>query len=682
MTKSNILTIAILVITISTLRAQNVNDSSSAKKDSLNSARLEEVTVTSTGVKQKIQNFASTINFISSKKMEELNLQSIGEAMRLIPGANYLDEDGRGIKPGIGLRGLDPNRAGNTLVVIDGKFPIGQSYSQLGAYYMMPVGPVDRVEVIKGASPVLYGGGSIGGVVNIITKSGKGMPYSRVFANYGSYNSLNAGAETYGNNGKVSYYAGYNRRQGDGFRTANSKFNTNDVTLQLGMKPDSLNEIKVYVNAFTENSRTPGGISQTDFEENYRKTLNLHDVFIGKRFSTSINYTRILNSVSKISASLYGSYFLRDWWVGDRTGKDANTGEVRNIPSGGLFVDYNNTGNLGGLKNSFLAGIRIHGDRTNKYFLVGDHLDARTGKATLGIQAPTNVYEAYVYDDLSLTEKLKFSPGLRYTHVTFNQKDIIAGTESDASKNESLIYSLGLIYMPADNLSIYTTVSRGYQPPAIESAMDPGTIAAGTMLKAETSNSYEIGIRSQSLSWLDFSLSGYLLYYNNKVINESGVNKNAGKSFHRGIEAEINVLPIENLKFYVTGALQKATFANGQYEGNYLPYAPTKLVTAGVRYAINAGKGQFVANVYDSYTGLQYNDAANTVPPTPDGFNGMIPDYNLLNATLSYSFKKLNFNAGMLNILDRHYYTQRFAYWGGLTPSPGRTFSAGMSFKF
>ncbi len=671
MARSFILMASLLLTAIIKISAQKYTDSSV----------LQEVTVTSTGLKQQAQNFASTINFISSKKMQELNIQSVGDAMRLIPGANYLDEDGRGIKPSIGLRGLDPGRSGNTLIVIDGKFPIGQSYSQLGAYYMMPVGAIDHVEVIKGASPVLYGVGSIGGVVNIITKTGKGLPYNRFFANYGSYNALNTGVETYGNNGKISYYAGYNRRQGDGFRTANSQFHTDDVTLQIGIRPDSLNELKVYVNAFDENSRTPGGIAQKDFEENYRKTVNLHDAFIGKRFSTSISYTRTLNTISKISTSLYGSYFLRDWWVGDKTGKNANTGEIRNIPSGGLFIDYNNTGKLGPLQNDFLTGVRVHGDITNKYFLVGDNIDARTGKTTRGIQAPTTVYEAYLYDNLSLTDKLKISPGLRYTHVAFRQKDIVNGTLTD-SKNESLIYSLGLIYMPADNLSLYTTVSRGYQPPAIEAAMNPGTIAAGTMLQAETSNNYEVGIRSQSLGWLDISLNGYLLYYNNKVIYESGVYKNAGQSFHRGIEAEINILPVENLKFYVTGAIQKATFSTGQYQGNYLPYAPTRLFTAGARYAMKAGKGQLIANVYNSYTGEQYNDEANTVAGTADGFNGKIPDYTLLNATLNYYFKQFNFNINVLNALDRHYFTQRFAYWNGLIPAPGRTISVGVNIKF
>ena len=139
---------------------------------------LSEVTVTSTGIKRQIKDFAGTVNIVSSAQIKELAIPAVGDAVRFMPGVNYIDEDGRGLRPGIGLRGIDPARNSNTLVVIDGKIPIGQSYSDMGGYYMMPVGAIESIEVIKGASPALYGSGSIGGVVNIITKKGAIKPYT------------------------------------------------------------------------------------------------------------------------------------------------------------------------------------------------------------------------------------------------------------------------------------------------------------------------------------------------------------------------------------------------------------------------------------------------------------------------------------------------------------------------
>ena len=112
---------------------------------------LKEVTVTSTGIKRQIKDFAGTVNVISASQIKELAIPAVGDAVRFMPGVNYIDEDGRGLCPGIGLRGMEPNRNSNTLVVIDGKIPIGQSYYDMGGYYMMPVGAIESVEVIKGA---------------------------------------------------------------------------------------------------------------------------------------------------------------------------------------------------------------------------------------------------------------------------------------------------------------------------------------------------------------------------------------------------------------------------------------------------------------------------------------------------------------------------------------------------
>lgn len=273
----------ILVIVLGAIYNLTNAQNTKALKDSTKTSSIDEVTITSTGVKRNVKNFVGTVNIITNKQMNEMGFQSISDAARLIPGANYLDEDGKGLKPSIGLRGLDPNRSGNLLIVVDGKFPIGQSYSQLGAYYMMPMGPIETVEIIKGASPVLHGGGTIGGVMNLITKNGRRKSSTKIYSSYGSYQTQNSGIESSGDNGEFGYYAGYNRRNGEGFRTANSAFHTDDFTVQLRSQTNDKNEIKVYLNAFWERSETPGGLSQADFDENYRKTVNLHDVsLLGK----------------------------------------------------------------------------------------------------------------------------------------------------------------------------------------------------------------------------------------------------------------------------------------------------------------------------------------------------------------------------------------------------------------
>ena len=68
---------------------------------------------------------------------------------------------------GIQLRGLP--RPAQTLVLLDGQ-PLN-NYEGNTQWWSMPVGTIDRVEVVKGPLSSLYGSGAMGGVVNIISKT-------------------------------------------------------------------------------------------------------------------------------------------------------------------------------------------------------------------------------------------------------------------------------------------------------------------------------------------------------------------------------------------------------------------------------------------------------------------------------------------------------------------------------
>ncbi|SDD99326.1 TonB-dependent receptor family protein [Riemerella columbipharyngis] len=656
------------------------------KQDSIKNKEIKEVVITATGAKEKIKNYAGSVSTVSQKTFKELGIQSVGDAMRLIPGANFVDEDGRGIKPSIGLRGLDPGRSSALLTLIDGKIPLGESYSSMSEYTMVPAASVERIEIIRGASPVLYGGGSIGGVMNIITKSGAYDPYKRVYLSYGNYNSLNFGAEAGGGTNTFNYYVGYNRRQSDGSRKSNSKFSTDDFTVSLAARPDNKNEFKFYFSTFWENSKTPGGLNAKQYAEDPRQSLAVHDHdnFLAKRFMSNMTYTRHLDENNTLSAVLYGGYFQRDWWIGsDRSvlGQNKNTGILRNIPSFGTYVDYKNTNQLWDSKNNFLFGLRYHTDIFRNRMVQGQDKDARSGIFQNGNDGNTNVYEAYVYDQFYLRPDFIINPGLRYTYVKYGTNNLTSGTRTKAH-SDSFIYSLGFVYQGVKNTEFYATLSKGYQPPSSGLATDPRVLAAGKFIKAETSDNYEIGVRTRPTDWLGFDLTGYLLYFNNKIVRVNGIPDNAGKSFHRGIEFVMNVKPTDYFSFYVNGSLQKATFSNGDFKGNRLPYAPDFMITPGAKFKTALGNGLLTINIYDSYTAKQYADNDNSTPISADGNHGKIPGYNILSGTINYDLNNINFNFNMQNILDREYFTKRYSYWGGIMPSSDRTFSFGVGYKF
>ncbi|RBL89113.1 TonB-dependent receptor family protein [Chitinophaga flava] len=648
--------------------------------DSLWNISLQDVTVTSNGLNNKIKNLASTVNIVNNRQIKELGIQSVGDAIRLIPGANYQDEDGRGLKPGIGLRGLDPGRNGYVVVLVDGKIPLGQSYGQLGAYYMLPIASLERIEVIKGASPVLYGAGSIGGVINLITKKGQGKPNAEASIEAGSYNYLNANASAYGDNGKFNYYVNYNRRQGNGFRTSRAAFNTNDVTFRVGAKLDSTNELAVSGNVYTEDAETPGGLSEQQYKDNYRQSVNPFDHFYAQRYSTAITYKKTLDATNTLSLSVFANYFKRNWWYDTKRDKKSILGDLRDIFTGGAVLEYNRTNKLFGLDNSLIVGLKYLGDQTNSIKVMGDDPLQHTGKTTFSTTIPTNVMEGYIQNEIHFSDKFSFTPGLRYTAINYGQSDYMTGQKL-STETSVFIYSFGLLYKPVERFRVYSTVSKGYNPPVLNAALDPGTVKDGRSLGAETSNNYEVGIRTTPVNWLDLSLSGYILDFNHKLTEEGGVFSNAGKAMHKGIEFELNIQPFKGMRLYTTGALQRATFEEGANKGNLLPYAPQQLLTIGAKYQTRAGAGELIVNAWNTFTGKQYNDALNTEEPSADGGNGAIPSYNLLNLSLNYNWHNWGVSLTANNLLNERYFTHRYDFWGGLFPGAPTTVNVGLSYR-
>lgn len=643
---------------------------------------IQEVTVTSTGLKTSLKNFGGTVNVVSATQIRELSIPSVGDALRLVPGANYIDEDGRGLKPGVGIRGLDPSRNRTTLVLIDGKIPIGQSYLDMGGYYMVPVRSVENIEVMKGASPVLYGSGSIGGIVNIITKKGSGVPYTKINLQAGNSKSFNLDLENSGKVEEMTYYIGFHRRQGDGFRKSRGHFSTNDFMAQAVGKFGDKNEVKFFVDGFTEYSQTPGGLTQRQWEESSHQSVNPHDFFEAKRFSTTLSYKRNIDELNSLTTAVYASYLNRDWWLDNRN-KDQSKrkfqGALRHIPTLGLFSDYERKNNLFGQENKLLAGIRLHKDITYETSVVSDHFGQKGGKEKGSSNTDVLVAEAYLYDEFHLTEDLRINPGIRYTYANTKQYELTKTGEINSKSQKVLTYSLGMFYQFDKDNNTYFTYSKGYQIPR---AKDIFNLIATEDLKAETSNNYEFGLRTSPFEWLKLDASLYIMDFGNQLVNEGGLLINGGKTFHKGIELEASAFVTNGLKLYGTATFQRATFKNGINKGKELPYAPKFLSTIGLRHQFELYRGILVSNIYTNYVGAQFSDAVNTVEGTADGLKGMIPKYWLLNATVNYNIGDWNFNLSGLNLLNRKYFTTRHSSWGGIMPAATISVMGGIGYKF
>lgn len=228
---------------------------------------------------------------------------------------------------------------------------------------------------------------------------------------------------------------------------------------------------------------------------------------------------------------------------------------------------------------------------------------------------------------------------------------------------------VGLQYDVSPDITTYATFSRGYKGPAYNVFFN---MSSGNTppLAPETSNSYEIGLKSQLFDRrVQFDLSGFITDFSNyqanstQVINNALVTNlvNAGSVTTRGVETDITAKPFGGLTYYFDGAYDDAHVVNFpcptgspitcNINGEPLPFAPRwKLhIEQDWRHPLTGTIDIDVDTDYNWQSKTQYQ-----LSQTPDTIQ---PAYGIWNASLGLIGVRDGWSARVLvkNILNQHY---------------------------
>lgn len=154
----------LLAVVISSI----VSTSWAASSD--NSETLGEIIVTATRTEISTQEAPGSVTVINRKEIEKKGGENILDIIRGTPGIN-LQGIGSGGRKALSLRGMESK---HTLILVDGK-RIPGSNDVIGPntdyqYDWIPLGNIERIEIVRGPMSVLYGSDALGGVVNVITR--------------------------------------------------------------------------------------------------------------------------------------------------------------------------------------------------------------------------------------------------------------------------------------------------------------------------------------------------------------------------------------------------------------------------------------------------------------------------------------------------------------------------------
>ena len=170
--------------------ARAVNSAASKNASSANATKLGTIVVTATGFEDMLKNEVRNVSVITAEDMENRGYRDLREILEKAPGVSFngrsVDLRGQGAKANTSVKVLLNGVALNMIDTTPTTIPID----------LVPIEDIERVEIIPGGGSVLYGSGTSGGVINLITKKGAKYPYDNVSTKIASYNykDLNFGA--------------------------------------------------------------------------------------------------------------------------------------------------------------------------------------------------------------------------------------------------------------------------------------------------------------------------------------------------------------------------------------------------------------------------------------------------------------------------------------------------------
>ncbi len=175
------------------------------------SAVSESVVVSASRMDVPLSLVADSATVITAREIDARQLETVADALRLVPGLDVARSGGRGSITSVFARGGESDYS---LVLVNGvrvnTFGGGFDFSQL------PSSNIERIEVVRGPGSALFGSDAIGSVVQIVTRQG-GKPRAEATLEGGSLGTTRLAASSSGSRGRWNWGGAVERVASDGF---------------------------------------------------------------------------------------------------------------------------------------------------------------------------------------------------------------------------------------------------------------------------------------------------------------------------------------------------------------------------------------------------------------------------------------------------------------------------------
>ena len=636
--------------------------------------KLEESVVTATGFDDVQSNQIKNTTIVTSQDIRNKGYNTIEEILKRTPGVNFVN-NGFGYIVDVRGQGVQ-GAAKNVKVLVDGS-PLNildMSHAIL-PLNSISVEDIEKIEIINGGGTVLYGGGTAGGVINVITKKTQEEPVkNKVYYQNSSFDTNKLGFGTsikFADNFLLDL--GYENINGNGYRRGDKRDGEN---LRGGFTYNIADNqtLRFKATRYKEESKESDGITKAQLNKDRKQagtTLTESDL---DRTEYSLNYE--IKPTDNLTFSLlgYNQKTIRDY------NQEAPAGRMTH-KTDGQFKDRKTGVDLKGKYNygsgNVIFGYEYIKNSSNRSSYGAMYMRNRRlfPTSTVDIDLQKNTHSAFIQGRHSFTDKFEGTLGYRYEHADYDiHRTDGRNVINKNTKKSNNAYETGLNFKYSDTGNVYAKYERGYRSPSPTEMVDK-SITRGYVLnnlKSEKYDTYEIGIKDM-IGPSFVSLTGFYTNKNDEILIDMpsghGLNwtyKNLQKTERKGVElfAEqyFGTFRVNESVSYVDAKISKGADKNKK-----IPYVSKTKATLGANYEV--------------LTGLNLTADLNYFSNSVDGNYEKIKGYSTTDLGVSYANKTgLGVQAGVKNVFGKKYY--RYKNGDSYIPEAERTYYVGVSYNF
>lgn len=671
------------------------------------------------------------VNLYSGKKTNTIELndgsanlpQNVGRMIfSRIPGIHVWDMDGGGTQMNIGTRGTDAHRSIEMNMRQNGYNTNSDMFGYPENHYTVPMQGVKQVQLVRGSAALQFGS-QFGGMMNYVMKDGEGSKAFFVESEQtvGSNNFFNSYNAIGGSKNKLTYYAYYDNRHGDGWRL-NSAYKYQSFYANLKYKFTEKGSLSLQFSRMDYTQQIAGGLTDAMFASNPRQSNRTRNFFSPKINVPALTFEYDLDARTRLQVTANGIWgdrssvqFINTANVNDTINTDIGSYNPRQVDRdfyNGLTLESRllHRYRLGSVDGIFTGGIRLFTERTDR---------RQKGRGTTGsdpdmtLVAPygidlrfhTNNMAVFVENQFKLSDRFSVTPGIRYEVIKSNLTGVInnATFPVEYTGNRTFpLFGIGTQYNVSRTTQLYANISQAYRPYLYASITPADQIGkVDPDLKDSKGYSVDAGYRGNFGQLAKFDVSGFYLFYGDKIGklttqapdgSSYQLTTNVGNSVHVGFELFASVSLLEafesDLSLFSAVAYTHARYAaatlnnNGEnisIDGNMVENVPDWNNRFGLEFTHKGLR----TSLQVTQVSKQYADANNTTF-VATGAVGLIPEYALLDWSVNYNFlKNYDIGGGVNNLTDAQYFSRRINMYPGpgILPGDGRTFYITLGLK-